>query len=118
MGAENFGNIASLRYELVCRFAAGLTRDEEDAHDLTQQAFYIGAIRGHQQRNPSKLKTWLCTTLHRAHLPSQLKRDATMKAVRVSLLFLILPVAALLAEETNSLPTKITIDGVTYEEFR
>jgi len=45
-----------------------LTRMESDAQDLTQQTFYVWAIKGYQLRDISKVKTWLFTTLHRAFL--------------------------------------------------
>ena len=38
---------------------------EEDACDLTQQTFYVWATKGHQLGDPSKVKTWAFTTLHR-----------------------------------------------------
>jgi hypothetical protein len=41
-----------------------------------------------------------------------------MKAAYIAVVFLILPFAAPFAEEANSFPTKITIDGVTYEDVR
>lgn len=41
-----------------------------------------------------------------------------MKVLRVSVLLSAFAVAASFAQETNSLPTKITIDGVTYEDVR
>jgi len=42
-----------------------LTRSEAEASDATQQTFAIWAAKGHQLRDPSKVKTWLFTTLHR-----------------------------------------------------
>src|SRR5436309_9784781 len=58
-------------YEPLYRFAMSLTRAESDAGDLTQHTFYIWATKGHQLRDPSKVKTWLFTTLHRAFLESR-----------------------------------------------
>jgi RNA polymerase sigma-70 factor (ECF subfamily) len=45
-----------------------LTRVEAEASDMTQQTFAIWAAKGHQLRDPSKVKTWLFTTLHREFL--------------------------------------------------
>jgi RNA polymerase sigma-70 factor (ECF subfamily) len=56
---------------LYC-FALSLTDSEADACDLTQHTFYTWETKGAQLRDPSKVKTWLFTTLHRAFL--QLKR--------------------------------------------
>jgi RNA polymerase sigma-70 factor (ECF subfamily) len=65
---EPFEAIVSEHYESLYRFALSLTRAEADAQDLTQQAFYVWATKGHQLRDRSKVKAWLFTTLHRAFL--------------------------------------------------
>lgn len=66
--SDQFEAIVSEHYEPLYRFALSLARAEADAQDLTQQTFYIWATKGHQLRDPSKVKTWLYTTLHRAFL--------------------------------------------------
>jgi RNA polymerase sigma-70 factor (ECF subfamily) len=48
-----------------------LTRSEADACDLAQQTFYMWATKGHQLRDPTKVKSWLFTTLHRGFLESR-----------------------------------------------
>jgi len=58
-------------YEPLYHFAFSLTRSEADACDLTQQTFYVWATKGHQLRDPKKVKTWLFTTLHRQFLESR-----------------------------------------------
>src|SRR6266487_5758842 len=65
---DQFEAIVSDHYEPLYKFAMSLTRAESDARDLTQHTFYIWAKKGHQLRDPSKVKTWLFTTLHRAFL--------------------------------------------------
>lgn len=65
---SGFDNLVSLYYGPLYQFAFSLTRSESDAADLTQQAFYIWATKGHQLRDKSKVKTWLFTTLHREFL--------------------------------------------------
>lgn len=73
--ANPFESIVVEHYEALFRFAMSLTRSEADAQDLTQQTFYIWATKGHQLRDPSKIKTWLFTTLRRAFL--QMRRRQT-----------------------------------------
>src|SRR6266540_456543 len=68
MPSNDFEQIVSQYYEALYRFALSLTRGEDDARDLTQQTFYIWATKGHQLREPSKVKSWLFTTLHREFL--------------------------------------------------
>jgi RNA polymerase sigma-70 factor (ECF subfamily) len=48
-----------------------LTRAESDACDLVQQTFLVWATKGRQLQDPSKVKSWLYTTLHRAFLESR-----------------------------------------------
>jgi RNA polymerase sigma-70 factor (ECF subfamily) len=66
--ADQFETIVGDHYEPLYRFAMSLTRSETDAWDLTQQTFYAWAMKGHQLRDSSKVKSWLFTTLHRAFL--------------------------------------------------
>jgi RNA polymerase sigma-70 factor, ECF subfamily len=70
MPNPDFEAVVSAYYEPLYRFAISLTGSEGDACDLTQQAFYIWATKGHQLRDASKVKSWLFTTLHRAFLAS------------------------------------------------
>src|SRR5262245_33548190 len=66
--AEQFEAMVTSHYESLYRFALSLTRAESDAQDLTQQAFYIWATKGHQLRDLAKAKTWLFTALYRSFL--------------------------------------------------
>ncbi len=66
--AEQFEALVADHYQPLFRFALSLTRTESDAWDLTQQTFCIWATKGDQMRDPSKAKTWLFSTLHRAFL--------------------------------------------------
>ena len=71
MTGITFESVVNQFYEPLYRFAFSLARTEADASDLTQQTFYVWATKGHQLRDPSKIKTWLFTTLHRAFLSSR-----------------------------------------------
>jgi len=70
----NFETLVARFYESLYQFAFSLTRTEADACDLTQQTFYVWATKGHQLRDPSKVKTWLFTTLHREFLETRRKQ--------------------------------------------
>jgi RNA polymerase sigma-70 factor, ECF subfamily len=50
------------------RFAYGLTRNEAEAWDLTQQTFLCLAQHGHRLRGSDELQGWLFTTLRREFL--------------------------------------------------
>jgi RNA polymerase sigma-70 factor (ECF subfamily) len=63
-----FEKLVELHYPSLYRFALSLTRSENEASDLTQQAFYILVKNRAQLRDISKAKSWLFTTLHREFL--------------------------------------------------
>jgi RNA polymerase sigma-70 factor (ECF subfamily) len=71
MTGPDFESIVAQFYQPLYKFAFSLTRTEADSCDLTQQTFYLWATKGHQLRDPSKVKTWLFTTLYRAFLESR-----------------------------------------------
>jgi RNA polymerase sigma factor (sigma-70 family) len=66
----DFPTLVELYYAPLYRFAISLTHSEADACDLVQETFTVWAIRGHQLRDKSKIKSWLFTTLHRRFLES------------------------------------------------
>jgi len=70
-GELDFEALVDRHYGVLYRFALSLTRQESDAADLTQQTFHLWALKGHQLRDRSKVKTWLFTTLHRQFLEMQ-----------------------------------------------
>jgi RNA polymerase sigma factor (sigma-70 family) len=55
-------------YSSLYQFAFSLSRNEDEACDLTQQTFLVWVNKGHQLRDSSKVKTWLFTTLYREFL--------------------------------------------------
>jgi RNA polymerase sigma-70 factor (ECF subfamily) len=67
----DFQSLVDLHYDALYRFAMSLTRTESDACDLVQQTFLTWATKGHQLQDPSKVKSWLFTTLHRCFLESR-----------------------------------------------
>src|SRR6188768_4285130 len=71
---DSFEIIVREHYEQLFRFAMTLTRLEADARDLTQQTFYVWAMKGHQLRDTSKVKTWLFTTLKHAFLTGRTRQ--------------------------------------------
>jgi RNA polymerase sigma-70 factor, ECF subfamily len=73
-----FEKLVKLYYRDLYRFGLGLTGNEADAADLTQETFYIWANKGHQLKNPGNVKGWLFTTLYREFLKTcrRLKRVA------------------------------------------
>jgi RNA polymerase sigma-70 factor (ECF subfamily) len=71
MPGPDFETVVAGFYEPLYRFAISLTHSEADACDLAQQTFYMWATKGHQLRDPSKVKSWLFTTLYRAFLESR-----------------------------------------------
>ena len=67
-GRPDFDALVDRYYAALFRFALSLTRKESDARDLTQQTFWLWARKGHQLHDPTKVKSWLFTTLHREFL--------------------------------------------------
>jgi len=55
-------------YEVLYRFAFGLTGKASDAADLTQDTFHTLLLKSGQIRDPRKLKGWLFSTLYRRFL--------------------------------------------------
>lgn len=71
--ALEFEKLVELHYQSLYRFAFSLTRNENEAADLTQHSFYILVKKGSQLRDPEKAKSWLFTTLHREFLARRRK---------------------------------------------
>src|SRR6266498_1089465 len=67
-GDLDFERLVQEYHVPLYRFALSLARNENDAADLVQQTFYLWAGKGHQLEDPTKVKSWLFTTLHREFL--------------------------------------------------
>ena len=67
MGNEdlNFENLVRDYYQPLYRFGYSLAKTEHEAKDLVQQTFCTYAEKGDSLRDPSKIKSWLFTTLYR-----------------------------------------------------
>jgi RNA polymerase sigma-70 factor (ECF subfamily) len=90
-GNAEFESLVERFYTPLYQFALSLTRVEADACDLTQQTFTIWAVKGHQLRDASKVKTWLFTTLHREFLGSR-RRQSRFPHIEVESIAAELPV--------------------------
>jgi RNA polymerase sigma-70 factor (ECF subfamily) len=80
VAALDFEQLVETFYMPLYRFALSLSRKESDAADLTQQTFYLWASKGHQLRDPTKVKTWLFTSLYREFLGSKRQQDRFAEA--------------------------------------
>jgi RNA polymerase sigma-70 factor (ECF subfamily) len=78
----NFDAVVKDFYSDIFRFAYSLVRNEHDAVDLTQQTFLKFARKGHQIRDPSKVKSWLATTMKREFYNS-LRREKAHPSVEI-----------------------------------
>jgi RNA polymerase sigma-70 factor (ECF subfamily) len=78
--SPSFETLVATYYEGLYKFAWSLTRSPDDAADLTQQTFLIWAEKGHALRDPSKVKSWLFTSLYREFL-RQNKRGQRVTAI-------------------------------------
>lgn len=67
-GDLDFEQLVDSHHAALYRFALSLCRNETEAGDLVQETFYLWAAKGHQLADPSKVKSWLFTTLHREFL--------------------------------------------------
>ena len=73
----NFDEIVSAFYQPLYRFGYSLAKNEHEAGDLVQQAFFIYAEKGDSLRDKSKVKSWLFTTLYREFLRRR-RKDSRM----------------------------------------
>lgn len=55
-------------YDALYRFAFSLSRNPDDAADLTQNAFYKFADKGGSINDPTKIKSWLFSVVYREYV--------------------------------------------------
>lgn len=67
-GSLDFERLVDEHHATLYRFALSLSRNDNEAADLVQEAFHVWAVKGHQLNEPAKVKSWLFTTLHREFL--------------------------------------------------
>lgn len=65
MELDDFHHIVNTWYDPLYRFALSLSRNTEDALDLTQSAFARYAEKGRHVTDLQKAKSWLFTVLYR-----------------------------------------------------
>lgn len=65
---SEFTELVNAWYDPLFRFAYSLTKNREDALDLTQNAFLKWARKGGTLRKRNRAKTWLFTVLYREFL--------------------------------------------------
>ncbi len=82
MSESPFQQLVDQYYSTLYRFALSLAKSEADAADLTQQAFFLWASKGHQLRDRSKAKSWLFTTLYREFL-GQRRREVRFPEIEL-----------------------------------
>jgi RNA polymerase sigma-70 factor (ECF subfamily) len=66
-----FEEVVNAHYESLYRFAYSLAQREEDARDLTQEAFAQLARKASQIQDKARIKSWLFTTLYRAFIDTR-----------------------------------------------
>src|SRR6266545_2310493 len=66
-----FEEVVNAQYESLYRFAFSLAQREEDARDLTQEAFAQLARKAGQIQDKARIKSWLFTTLYRAFIDTR-----------------------------------------------
>ena len=67
-GSLDYDAIVEQLYEALYKFGFGLTGNESDAADLTQDTYRVLLTKGDAIREASKVKSWLFTTLYRQFL--------------------------------------------------
>ena len=83
--SSTFEEIVNAYYQPLYRFGYSLAKNEHEAGDLAQQAFYVYAEKGGSLRDKSKVKSWLFTTLYREFLRRK-RKDQRMDSYEPEML--------------------------------
>lgn len=75
MQMSGFQSLIDAWYEPLYRFALSLSRNGDEALDLTQQTFARWAEKGHHLRNADRAKSWLFTVLYREFLDTRRRKQ-------------------------------------------
>lgn len=75
MNQEFLSTVAHQWYDPLYRFAYSLTRNPDDALDLTQNAFHKLATKGQDLREKTKVKSWLFSVVHREFIDQYRRRQ-------------------------------------------
>lgn len=103
MSNVDFQQLVDQQYAPLYRFALALAKSEADAADLTQQTFFLWALKGDQLRDRSKAKAWLFTTLYHEFL-SRRRHDVRFPRVELN---------DLREEEMSTFPNVNAFDSAT-----
>ena len=68
MNEADYEQAVATFYEALYAFGYSLAGNEDDAGELTQETYCRLLTKGGQLRDPSKVKSWLFTTLYRVFL--------------------------------------------------
>lgn len=71
----DYEQVVALHHQDLYRFAFSLAGNADEAGELTQESYYRLLTRGGQLREPSKVKSWLFTTLYRLFLRQKRHSD-------------------------------------------
>jgi DNA-directed RNA polymerase specialized sigma24 family protein len=71
---RDYGDAVVNFYEGLYAFGYSLTGNEDDASELTEETFYRLPTKGAMERDASKIKSWLFTTLYRIFLGWEQRR--------------------------------------------
>lgn len=117
MAVLDFEKLVEEFYSPLYRFALSLAQSESTACDLTQQTFYLWATKGHQLRDPTKVKSWLFTTLHREFLGSR-RRESRFPHYEVDMVSHELPTVEPTMVDTMDAALVVEALGQVDELFR
>ena len=107
----DFTRLVNIYYKPLFRFAYSLAGNQEDAADLTQQAFYIWATKGSSLRDPTKVKSWLFTTIYREFLRVR-RRGNLMDNVEPEIMESEMP--AVTQDVVTSLDARSAVNALAY----